>query len=190
MSHNPVFELVETHRHELLDFVRRRVPRNLLLFESIEDLVQGVCTHALERSETFQARDSPSDRAWLFELSRNFLIDRQRYWQALKRSGGRLLRAMEGPQNQTEWDPIRDLAASVTGPSTFASRREQLRLAAQALSLLLDSDRALVASLVHGESIAELSERLGVSPAAAQRARHRALERFRGTFALVSGQRP
>jgi DNA-directed RNA polymerase specialized sigma24 family protein len=78
-------------------------------------------------------------------------------------------------------------AATATGPTTFASRREQLVLATKALDLLLPRDRDLVKWSGEGLSTEEQARRLDLSAEAAGRARRRALDRFRKAFRLVSG---
>ncbi|MCK6459941.1 MAG: hypothetical protein L6Q95_08615, partial [Planctomycetes bacterium] len=72
-----------------------------------------------------------------------------------------------------------DPAATATGPSTFAARREHLKLAVQALAALPPRDRDLV------KSTSEDAERLGLRYDAAKQARLRALGRFRKAFDLA-----
>ena len=76
-------------------------------------------------------------------------------------------------------------AATATGPSTFAERRELLVLATKALTSLPQRDVDLVRWRSEGLGIDEQSERLGLSYAATQRAGLRALERFQAAFELV-----
>ena len=78
-------------------------------------------------------------------------------------------------------------AGTVTGPSTFAMRREQLSLAVRVLEALLPRDRDLVRWSSEGVSLEEMARRLDIGYAAAQRAHLRALSRFRDAFALASG---
>jgi len=181
--------LLTRHRMDVVRFVERRAGGALIRMESAEDLAQDVCARALRGAATFDLRDEPSFRAWLFEIARNHLEDRRDYWSALKRAGSDVLRLGVGDVSDRSWTEVRDLAASVTGPSTFAARREQLALAARALALLLPRDRELVEALAKGLSASEHAERLGLTTAAVESARKRALERFRKTFKLVVGQR-
>jgi hypothetical protein len=62
-----------------------------------------------------------------------------------------------------------------------------IALAVRALDLLLPRDRDLVRWSADGVPLDEQAERLGVAYEAAGKARQRAIERFRKTFALVSG---
>jgi len=81
------------------------------------------------------------------------------------------------------------LGLLATGPATFADRRAQMEVATRALGLLPGRDRELVQALSRGLSIEETAERMGISHAAAQRARLRAQERFRQTYELVMRRR-
>jgi len=177
---------IAQQRVELLRFVERRAGGALIRMESPEDLAQDVLARALRHADGFEWRDQASFRAWLFEVARNHLEDRRAYWSALKRAGAQALRLGETEELRLGLD---ELAASVTGPSTFAARREQVGLAARALALLLPRDRELIEGLVQGWSAAEHAARLGTSTTLVESARKRALERLRKTFRLVLGQR-
>ena len=169
------------HYEALLGFVARRAGGALLRQEPVEDLVQGLGAHALAHAAP---GEPPADlRAWLFGVAENFLHDRRDYWSALKRSGTGLLRAglAEGGAAQAVPEP----AASVTGPSTFAARREQLELLASAMDLLLARDRELVRGLGEGLALEEQAAALGLSYDATAQARLRALERLRGCYRAV-----
>jgi RNA polymerase sigma factor (sigma-70 family) len=177
--------LLVRERAALLRFVERRAGGSLLRVETAEDLVQGVCSHALSQSDHVEVRDERSLLSWVFEVALHFLQDRREHWTALKRGGAAALRFTFSDPSEPDLGPLRELASSATGPSTFAARREQLTLAAQALALLLPRDRELVVGMCSGLTSREHGERLGLSAAAAERARSRALERFRRAFALV-----
>ena len=189
MSELPDFAtLLERQRPDVLRFIERRAGGALIRMESAEDLTQDVCARAVRHSATFELRDEPSFRAWLFEIARNHLQDRRDYWSALKRASTSVLRlasdAAEGSLTE-----VRDLASSVTGPSSFASRREQIAVAARALALLLPRDRELIQAFAMGHSASRHAAALGQKTAAVESARARALERFRKTFKLIVGER-
>jgi hypothetical protein len=176
-------------RELLAGFVRRRAGRLLLRLETTEDLVQGVCAHLLSRDDAPVPLEEPARRAWLFTACERWLSDRRDHWTALKRRGGEVLRLTFGDTDSEELRAIRDVAASVTGPSTFAVRREQVALAALALDMLLPRDRTLIEGLCADVELDEQARRLSISYDAAERARLRALERFRRCFQIVrSGQ--
>lgn len=182
-------QALERQRRELLRFVERRAGGALLRMESAEDLAQDIYARALRAAQSFEWRDEAGFRAWLFEIARHHLDDKRDYWAALKRAGAAVLRLDASTDLDLAPLDVRELAASVTGPSTFASRREQLAIAARALALLLPQDRAWVEAAARGEGTRAIAERLGVGLAAAESARKRALERFRKTFELVAGSR-
>lgn len=189
MSEAPDFaRRIAAQHSELLRFVERRAGGALVRMESPEDLAQDVLARALRNAANFEWRDEAGLRAWLFEVARNHLQDRRVYWSALKRAGTAVLRLNGEFEGDDALREIGDLAASVTGPSTFASRREQLAVAAKALALLLPRDRELVEGVAHGLSASEHALRLGLSTQAVESARKRALERLRKTFRLVLGR--
>jgi RNA polymerase sigma factor (sigma-70 family) len=167
---------------DLVVFVRRHAGR-LLRFETEEDLVQGIHARALERGGSYRHRGREQFLAWMYSVARTHLADRHHYWGAMRRRPSSLLRLVgDGSTGVGTPEP----AASVTGPSTFAARRELVSLVAQALSLLREQDRNLVRWLGDGVPVKEQASRLGLSPDAAESASRRALERFRKAYRLVA----
>jgi RNA polymerase sigma factor (sigma-70 family) len=180
---------IAEQRAEVLRFIERRAGGALIRMESPEDLTQDVLARALRNTASFEWRDEASFRAWLFEVARNHIEDRRDYWSALKRAGTQVLRLGGVGEGAGERIEVSDLAGSVTGPSTFAARREQLAVAAKALSLLPPRDRELIEGLTQGLSASEHARLLETTVPAVEGARKRALERLRKTFKLVLGQR-
>jgi RNA polymerase sigma factor (sigma-70 family) len=180
-----VERLLASSHHELLTFVRRRAGAPLLRLETADDLVQGVCAHVLERGLETISSDDAGRRAWLLRVADNFVKDRRDYWAALKRSGSLVLRLSLADTVAPDMHSVRDLAASVTGPSTFAVRREQVSVAAIALDMLLPRDRELIETMCQGLSIDDQAQQLGLTYDATERARARAVERFQRTFRLA-----
>jgi RNA polymerase sigma factor (sigma-70 family) len=158
-------------------------------FEDSSDIVQGVCAQALSHDHGFTYQGERAFLAWMEKLARNFVANRRRYWKSLKRDGGRMLRISGG--DLSEGGPGIDPQAPGTEPSTFAERREQYILAAKAISLLLPRDQQIIAWFGEGLSIGETAARLDISHDAAERARLRAVERFRKVAGLLldGGQR-
>ncbi len=185
MSEPALAELLIRHRPEILQYVAAR-GGSLLRFESAEDLVQGIHLRALERSDDFEYRSQPEFMGWLFTLVRGHLAHRREYWNALKRRPARLLRLTQGSDATADPNAVREPAARRTGPVTFAERRQQMERAVKALALLLPRDADMVRCQTEGLSIQDLAERYDITYQAAQRAQHRALERFRKAFLLVS----
>jgi DNA-directed RNA polymerase specialized sigma24 family protein len=176
--------LVVAHRVELARFLERQAG-DLLRFEATEDLLHGLIASLLDRGAAFASRSPEEDRAWLYGVARHFLNMRRRYWSAIKRDSGRLLRTglkswSESGLSRDAANAIEAIAASQTGVSTFAGRREQLVLA-----LLLPRDRELVEWAAEGLSNEAIAERTGTTVAAAAKAKSRAIERLRKTHLLV-----
>lgn len=166
--------LLAAHSGELLAFLRRNGKR-LLDRETEEDLLQGVRLRALQHAAEFRYEGREAFFAWLHALARSYLADREKHWSALRRNPGALLRL-------TAADP----ASTATGPSTFASRKEQLKLALDALATLLPKDRDLVRWSSEDVPLEEQATRLGITYDAAKQARLRALERFRKAYELAT----
>ncbi len=181
----PLGELLERHRGRVVGVVRA-LAGGLLRYETEEDLVQGILLRALEHGGELEWRGDAPFLAWLRRIGESFLSDRRSHWGALKRRSGRVLRFAYAGETR---DPgaVPEPAADATGPSTFAARREMLAMAARTLDLMLPRDRDLVRWSAEDVPLEEQAARLGVSYEAAGKARQRATERFRRTFALVSG---
>ncbi|MHC4339989.1 MAG: RNA polymerase sigma factor [Planctomycetota bacterium] len=179
-------ELLVQFRADLLRFVERHAG-SLLRFETTEDLLQGIHLRALEHKGGFQFQGRERFLAWLYKVARNYLGARRVHWNALKRKPAGLFRLTQSVSS----DPgaIVAPAATATGPSTFADRREQLTIAVKALAVLMPRDQQLVQWSTDGVENAEMAERLGISREAAERARLRALERFRKAHQLLSRKR-
>ena len=60
------------------------------------------------------------------------MADRRDHWSALKRRSGALLRYTASVTRTTDPRAVAEPAAAISGPSTFAARREQLVLATRA----------------------------------------------------------
>jgi len=178
---------------ERADELARRVRREgsaLLRFESEEDLVQGIHLRALAMASRFEFRGEASFRAWLLGVARAHLADRRDYWHALKRRSGQVLRLTWSGLSAGTVTRERLPASTATGPSTFASRREDLALVARALGLLSARDRELVEWQSEEVALTEQARRLGLAEDSARRAGHRALERFKKTWRLLKQGAP
>ena len=74
------------------------------------------------------------------------------------------------------------------GPATHASHREQLEIAVRAIDGLPPRDREIVRTITRDVPSKELGEHLGISAEAAQKARQRAVERFRKIYTILERQ--
>jgi RNA polymerase sigma factor (sigma-70 family) len=179
-------DLLVAHRDMLVAYVTRHAGR-ILRHESAEDLVQAVHLRVLERRAAFEWRGEESFLAWLRAATRNHLVDRYAYWTALRRRPARLVRLLSAGDSTSGTSGAAEPPSTQTGPSTFASRREQIDVAVKALALLPDRDRDLVRWACEDVPSDEQARRLGISVEAAERARRRALERLRKTHAVIAG---
>ncbi len=162
-------ELLTEYRGDLTVFVRRHAGR-LLRFEGVEDLVQGIHVRALEAP--YEHRGREPFLKWMYQLARRHLAGRYAHWVALRRKPAALVRLTQAD----------GATASDTGPRTYAERRELLTIAVRALAILPPKDRQMVQWESEDVPLAERADNMGVSYAAADSARRRALERFRKTF--------
>jgi hypothetical protein len=176
-------DLLERESAQIAALVRRRAGPALLRMEAVEDLVQGICAQALESQSSLDWRGEASFRRWLEILALQHLTARRRHWAALRRGGGQFLR--RNGDGESTRGVLGALAASGSGPSTFAARRESVEIAAKAISLLPDADREWIASWLADEPLDAAARSRGQSYDAAQRARSRALERLKSVFELV-----
>ena len=179
-------ELLTTHRDQLVRFLEREAS-GLRRFEDAEDLAQGVHMHALKVEDRFTYQGEPQFIGWLYAVARRYIADRHAYWKALKRNAGTLLRLTYGAGSEpggAQFAP----PLQITGPQTFAQRREQVDVAAQAIAALPSRDRQIVELVHQGQEIEGIADALGITHAAAQRARLRAIERFEKLFRLALEQ--
>lgn len=181
-------ELLETHRHALLRLVRREA-QGLLDRDEAEDIVQDVHLRALRQAQQFTYRGEAEFLGWLAIIARQQIADRHDHWTALRRQAGALLRVTSGGESDVLAVAAVNLRAAGAGPATFAERREIVARAMRALALLPRRDRDLVALMSQGLKTAEIAGRLDLSPAAAESALRRAVDRFRKTFALLAQRR-
>lgn len=180
-DHDPKLVALAEEERPRIEALMRREAGGLLRYESVDDLVQGAILKLLGAPH---APDDDGVRPWIAAVGRAHVADRYRYWKACRRDGGHLLRITRVPDRTT--------AAGVqpadgrVGPASFAERRDDLALAARAVAALPERDRELVEDLRKGLSVDETADRLGVSYAAAQRARLRAQERFVKALRLLT----
>lgn len=162
----------------------------LLRFEDVDDLVQGVVERALVAADDFEDRGDEAFVGWLYTLARRHVATRHTHWQTLRRGAGKVLRLTLTGASQT--NVTAGVGAAVApaaegpGPRTFAEGREQLVLAVQALDTLPERDRQFVRWMSEGMSVSEQAEIAGLEYGAAQRAAHRALDRYRRAFRVLT----
>ncbi|MAG56195.1 MAG: hypothetical protein CMJ83_07895 [Planctomycetes bacterium] len=182
-------DLLERHRQALVRFLEKEA-RGLFRWENADDLAQGIHLQALQVEDRFDYQGEEAFIGWIFQVARQHIARRNAHWKAIKRDAGMMLRistsdssVADGPRSGI------DPAISMTGPVTFADRRDRLRLAVQAIAVLPERDREIVQWMAEDVDIKEMAERLAITYDAAQRARHRSLERFRQAYAVLEQRR-
>ena len=181
-------DLLAKHREPLVRFLAKEAS-GLRRFEDAEDLAQGVHLHALKVADRFEYQGEKPFFGWLFAVARRYIADRNAYWKALKRDAGPLLRVTFGGSGS---EPGAAMAppARITGPQTFAQRREHLSTAARVISALPERDQVIASMITRDLSIDEIAAELDVSYEAAQRARLRTIERFGKLYVLATEGAP
>ena len=174
--------LLERHRDQLVRFLERQAG-GLARFEDAEDLAQGVQIHALKVADRFEYRGERAFLGWLYAVARRYVADRNAYWKALKRNAGTMLRLTFGASSEPGGGALAP-PAHMTGPQTFADRREQVTIAAEVIAALSGRDRQIVELVNQGAEIQQIADVLELSYEAAQRARLRAISRFEKLFRL------
>ncbi len=177
-------DLLVTHR-VTIERIAGQLGGGLLRYETAEDLAQGVQLHALRAADRFTYEGEAAFLGWARQVVRRHIAKRQAYWSAQKRNAGAMLRISTGGATRSP-DAGIDPSGALTGPSTFAERRERLLLAVQALEVLSDRDRTIVQLVREQRSTDEIATALDLTHAAAEKARARAMERFEKTYTLLS----
>lgn len=177
-------DLLVAHR-SAIERLAGQLGGGLLRYETAEDLAQGVHLHALGAEDRFTYEGDAAFLGWVRQVLRRHIAKRQAYWSAQKRNAGAMLRISTGGATQSPGAGI-DPSGTLTGPATFADRRERLLLAVQALEILSDRDRAIVQLVREQCSTDEIAAALDLTHVAAEKARARAMERFEKTYTLLA----
>ena len=173
-------------RDQLGKWVEREA-RGLLKRESVDDVVAGIHARALSQLEGFELRSDAEGFNWLKTIARQHVLDRQKYFAALRRQGGEMLRITSASLGDTpDARPGVQVAGRMTGQVTYAMRREAIDLAAKAIASLLPRDQEIVRRTVDGASVEDVAKEFRMSYDAAEQARRRAMERFKKAYELLS----
>ncbi len=157
----------------LRDLVHRRLGARLRQFGETADFVQDAALRALRYGPRFVVVDRARFRALLAKIVENVLCDAADHAQAQRRGGGR-------PHDQeTVAVPLDAHAASLTSPSSHASRLEEQAWLEIALELLEAEDRRLIRMREWDRlEFDAIGARLGLAPDAARMRFNRALGRL------------
>lgn len=177
--------LLTRHRPRLVRYFARK-GRVISRHEAPEDLAQGVHLHAIANQGRFSYRGDKQFVAWMLKVARQHLARRIQHWTTLKRDAGPMMRiTLAGTRGHASPGTVLDPQDGGPGPVTHASHTEQLALAARAIDGLPPRDREIVRLVAREMTIREISDRIGISPSATQKARLRAMERFRKIYTIL-----
>jgi RNA polymerase sigma-70 factor, ECF subfamily len=125
------------------------------------DVVQEALARAVRAQDQVRGRSEPEVVRWLQAIVGNVLVDLVREHGAAKRDPR--LEQTVGAAAADDGTPLAAyLTAAEPGPSTLASRREELLRLAAAVEQLPDAERdAVIAHYLLGLPLAEVASRLG-----------------------------
>ena len=152
-------QYVECQRAPLMSIIRRKMSGGLLSKVEPDDILQEVCTSAMQslKDVDFADRDP---FVWLCHLIDRRIVDSHRRFNARKRAAQQEVRISGG--NATQGGGIIDmLVASVTSPSmAFSRQQKESRLWTAIRSLPEDQQQALTLRYVQNLSSKEIAEQL------------------------------
>ncbi len=154
-----ITKLLERHLPDLRTFVRLRVGKTIRAKESCSDIVQSTCRGLLEDMGSFEYRDEPQFRCWLFKHALNKIVDKSRYYEADKRSPER--EHQLGESGEQLWH-----AVTAGSPSRIAMGHELMSKVEESFDALpADYREAIllhrVVGLCHEDVAAEMGRSVG-----------------------------
>lgn len=185
-DHSAVGRLLDLHRPQLVELVRRRLDRAIAQRVDASDIVQDVMIEASMRlSDYLSGPNMPFD-AWLRHLARDRMIDmHRRHRVAERRSVDREQSMVPKPGSESSGDDLlQQLRDPEVTPAAAALRREFQSRFLRALSMLDAQDRDVL-MMRHFEHLtnSEVAQALGLSAPAAGMRYLRALRRVRALLA-------
>jgi|SRR5579875_610296 len=162
-------ELFDQHAREILGFLARRTSDP----EAAVDLLAETFAAAFEGRREFRGDDPRSERAWLFAIARNQLVDHFRSEQA-HGSAVRRLRIERRELTDSEYERIEELAGT---------RELRESVADQVDRLPVEQQDAVRLRLIDEFSYEEVAERLGITQQAARARVSRGLRTLRAALA-------
>ena len=178
--------LLVSHAAEVTAMVNKRA-QALLRFEDLDDVAQGVRAFALESAHSFAYEGQLEFTGWLGTVVRSSVANRLRYWRALKRRAPCLLRITTSDSSVNDAFPAVNPACTGSAPSQFLADSERLDIALKAVRLLLRRDQEIIRGVVEGWQLDDFGKKLDLGYVASQRARLRALDRFRQIYERLEG---
>jgi len=167
LSREQVRQLLVRHLPGLHDRARRRAGEFVRERESCSDLVQSFCREILEDSDRVADHGEAAFERYLFAGLERKIIDRARYWRALKRDAGREAADAANVDLPAPADPT---------PSRVAMGNEEADHLASAIDRLPAQYRQVVVlARIAGRSHADIARELNKSEGAVRSLLCRAL---------------
>lgn len=171
------FDLVQD---ELRSFLEARLPRDLELAITADDLIQEVWLTANERLDS--VRDAGSAASWLRRIAHRKLIDALRVIRANKRGGTKKLSG-DVAANTSQLALFRRLASAQRTPSSLGAANEAADAVKSALRELPDEyRRAMTLYYIDGFSRNRIAVTMTRTPAAVNAMLYRGLLMLRGVL--------
>ncbi|MBA3313498.1 MAG: sigma-70 family RNA polymerase sigma factor [Planctomycetota bacterium] len=146
------------------------------------DLVQQTMLQAHAAADQCQAENSAAKAGWLRQILNRNLLHAARDLHRDKRDI-RKERSLEAAIHESSCRIDAFLAGNDSSPSVRADRNEQVARLALALQELPDAQReAIIRHYFHGQSLAEVGEKIGRSGPAVAGLVHRGLKALRGVL--------
>ena len=167
--------LFQEHRARLLGMIRRRMSPALARRVEPEEILNNVYVKLHQRWSEITTSQEPTAR-FLYQAAKDCLIDA---WRFHKRRNRDVEREVPWPERASQ-ELGSKLAASLTTPSEALRRKELSESIRAALDGLDPIDREILElRYLDRMSYAEISEMLGIKPAAAMKRHSRALQRVK-----------
>ncbi len=180
-------QLLEKHRPQLVEFLRRRIDRGMAIRVAPEDIFQEACIVAQGRWSEFRRRPDGDARSWLYSLARDQLLTHWRNATRLRRD----VRRDEPWPDQSAAELGSRLMGDGPGPRTEAEQREMAARMMKIVDLLSDGDYEIV-KLRHFDQLSfkQVGELMAIPENTAAVRYARALKRLRGNWEAAYGEEP
>ena len=163
----------------LCAYVRRRLQRDLQPFVAVDDVLQELYLAAFKSIGRFTGRRSGELRAWLIGIAENKLREARKAHRAKKRGGGQHHR-VEADRTTMYGKLVERVAHPGPTPSRIVAGKESRQHLGLALASLRPRDReAIELRFFRQLPLDAVAEHLAISPDAAKKRCHRALQRLR-----------
>ena len=168
--------LLASYLPRIRAFIRLRMDPALRARECSADLVQSVCVDLLRKQDTFEFRDEPRLRAWLFNAALHKVQEKRRFHGQQRRDVRREHRPAGRADQETGDGDLAQAYLTLGTPSRAVMGQELLARVDSAFDALPEHYRevltlARIAELPH----AEIAERTGKSVGAVRQILGRAL---------------